>query len=266
MRNPDWTEAELIVALDAYFTITESTPSISQFDPEIVAASRILNALEIHPHEKRTPKFRDPPGVRRRFNYFQRMQAGEQIQGRSAYVAVWERYKDDRDGLRQDAIEIAAGDLTPASALKPSDHETIDRDIQQVRVDPALKPTEKAALIKARQGQGRYRSNLIKLWKGCAVTGCRDQSLLVASHLKPWSKATNSERLDSYNGLLLSPTWDRLFDQGLASLEENGKMLLSPYLSSKDRTALGVSIEAKISICEHHLPYVRHHRKFEFKT
>lgn len=265
-RNPDWTEAELIIALNTYFAITESKTSISHRDPETVGASRVLNSLEIHPNEKRTAKFRDPAGVRRRFNYFRRLQAGEHIEGRSAYVAVWNRYKDDREGLRRDAIEIEAGNLAPAEALRPTCHESTEEDIQQIRHDPHLKPTDKLALISARQGQGQYRSDLIRLWKTCAITGCRDQSLLIASHLKPWAKSSNAERLDPYNGLLLSPTWDRLFDKGLASLNDSGKVQLSPYLSSRDRSALGVNAEIAIRIDQRHLPYVRHHRNFEFKT
>jgi hypothetical protein len=265
-RNPDWTEAELIVALDAYFSLKESRAISWEVDPKTVRASQILNSLELHPHEKRTPMFRDPAGVRRRFNYFQRLQNGEKIVGRAAYVSVWERYHNDRDGLRRDAIEIAAGIFVPADELKLSEHEKLEEDLQLIRTDPKLKETEKVALIKARQGQGRYRSELIKIWRNCAITNCREQSLLIASHLKPWSKSTNSERLDPFNGLLLSPTWDRLFDKGLASVNDDGRILVSSYLASKDRNALGIPVEGRISIEKRHLPYVRHHRKIEFKT
>jgi hypothetical protein len=37
---------------------------------------------------------------------------------------------------------------------------------------------------------------------------------LKASHIKPWRDATDAERLDGSNGLLLSPHIDHLFDEG----------------------------------------------------
>ena len=36
--------------------------------------------------------------------------------------------------------------------------------------------------------------------------------LLRASHAKPWAKASDIERLDSFNGLLLSVHLDAMFD------------------------------------------------------
>jgi predicted restriction endonuclease len=38
--------------------------------------------------------------------------------------------------------------------------------------------------------------------------------LLIASHIKPWAKCDGNEKVDVYNGFLLSPNFDRLFDQG----------------------------------------------------
>src|SRR6266498_2835676 len=66
-------------------------------------------------------------------------------------------------------------------------------------------PTEKLALVKARRGQGRFRDGLIELWGFCAVSDCRDLNLLRASHIVPWKASNDRQRLDRYNGLLLSP-------------------------------------------------------------
>lgn len=265
-RNPDWTEEELIVALDAFFSLRESGRLRSAADPGTIHASRVLNQLRIHPAEKRTPKFRDPAGVGRRFNYFGKLEAHQRIDGRTAYVAVWERYKDDREGLRQAAQEIESGIYSAAEELRSRDHDNLEADLNALRDDQSLNETERQALIKARQGQGAYRSALIRLWRKCAATGCEEQSLLIASHLKPWSKSSNKERLDPYNGLLLSPTWDRLFDRGLASLADDGTVLVSSYLSTDDRKRLGICDRLRIALEDSHLLYVRHHRRFEFKT
>lgn len=66
------------------------------------------------------------------------------------------------------------------------------------------------------------------VWGGrCAVTGVDVPPLLTASHIKPWRAATNPERLDPYNGLLLLPQYDRLFDRGLITFADDGRMQVS---------------------------------------
>jgi putative restriction endonuclease len=72
--------------------------------------------------------------------------------------------------------------------------------------------TERQSLIRARIGQGIFRAEVIAVWQGCSVTGCRIEKLLVASHLVPWKLATNAERLDKFNGLLRTPNLDKLVD------------------------------------------------------
>jgi putative restriction endonuclease len=90
----------------------------------------------------------------------------------------------------------------------------------------ALSITEKEQLIKARIGQGIFKSNVRKIEKCCRLTGVSDVKFLIASHIKPWSKSTNPEKLDGYNGLLLSPHVDKLFDKGYISFTANGKLLI----------------------------------------
>lgn len=101
--------------------------------------------------------------------------------------------------------------------------------------------TTKLALIESRKGQGKYRDDLIKYWDGkCAVTGCNLTDILIASHIKPWKVANNYERLDQSNGLLLSPNYDKLFDKGYISFDENGKVILSKKLDSNTINLFGI--------------------------
>jgi hypothetical protein len=97
--------------------------------------------------------------------------------------------------------------------------------------------TEKQALIKSRIGQGGFREDIIKLWGCCSLTGLKNISLLKASHIKPWRDSSNFERLDPYNGLLLTPNYDLLFDWGLIAFRENGQIIISNELSRDDRHA-----------------------------
>lgn len=105
-------------------------------------------------------------------------------------------------------------------------------------------------LIKVRIGQGGYRNALLSYWKGCAVTGCLEVSLLRASHIKPWSRANDEERLDPFNGLLLAPHLDVAFDQGLITFGASGELVISPMLSVEDAQRLNLDVRQRLSQIE----------------
>jgi putative restriction endonuclease len=70
----------------------------------------------------------------------------------------------------------------------------IESDIYDILRATDIGETEKSNLIKSRVGQGIFRQKLVSYWKSCVITGFKDMSLLVASHIKPWRASTNSER------------------------------------------------------------------------
>ena len=102
-----------------------------------------------------------------------------------------------------------------------------ETELQQRRDIPR---TEVVQLIKARRGQGLFKSRVELIENGCRVTGLTRPAHLIASHIKPWRDATDDEKLDGYNGLLLSPHADHLFDRRYISFTDEGKILISPTL------------------------------------
>ncbi len=130
----------------------------------------------------------------------------------------------------------------------------------------ALTKTEKEAIIKSRIGQGAFRESLIKLWGGCSVTGLPNSSLLRASHVKPWRVCSNHERLDPTNGLLLHPVLDHLFDAGLISFHEVGRVILSRKLSESEIALLHINRDWKLRANVVGLnKYLGYHREKVFK-
>lgn len=131
-----------------------------------------------------------------------------------------------------------------------------------------LENTEKETIVKSRIGQGLFRERLIKYWGSCAVTGIADTGLLKASHIKPWKNCDNDERIDVYNGLLLTPNYDHLFDQGYISFDSDGKIMISEKISEEECEVLGVDQNARISRIEKdHLKYLKFHQeKFGFSN
>ena len=138
-------------------------------------------------------------------------------------------------------------------------------DIEAIIKDEIIPKTEKKRLISARIGQGNYREELINLWKKCAVSKCEMTDVLIASHIKPWRKSTNRERLDRYNGLLLLPNYDKLFDKGLISFEDNGKIIISPLIKEEEYKVLGISPNDKLfKVYDENKPYLEEHRRIVF--
>lgn len=147
----------------------------------------------------------------------------------------------------------------------PSETETAYDQIEASKGQlQELNDTERKQIISARMGQGAFRSSLIEYWKGCAVTESSFVPVLRASHIKPWAASSNEERLDHFNGLLLSPNLDAAFDGGFISFDEAGKILISRVLSSEQAYSLRIMPKLKIRpklLQEKHHAYLEYHRK-----
>jgi hypothetical protein len=75
-----------------------------------------------------------------------------------------------------------------------------------------IKEKYKSSTYKRRIGQSEYREDLIKYYGKCKICGVENKSLLVASHIKDFSKSENNEAVDLYNGFLFCDGHDGLFD------------------------------------------------------
>lgn len=129
--------------------------------------------------------------------------------------------------------------------------------------------TEAERLEVQRVGQDLFRTALLDFWQGrCCVTGLAVPSLLRASHIKPWAKCgSDNERLDVFNGLLLAPHLDALFDGGWISFSDQGGMLISKQLSAAARAQLGIAPAWSIpGLKTAHRGYLAHHREHEFRN
>jgi len=124
--------------------------------------------------------------------------------------------------------------------------------------------TEVERMVRQRVGQNKFRDAMMDYWGGaCAVTGVAIPEVLRASHAKPWAEcASDAERLDVFNGFLLSANLDALFDRFLISFDEQGVLLLAPALTGLDLHTLGISPGMKLRwVNDLHEPYLSLHRK-----
>jgi putative restriction endonuclease len=130
------------------------------------------------------------------------------------------------------------------------------------------KSTEVERMVVQRIGQDIFRDRLIDFWDGkCAVTGLAIPALLKASHIKPWSKcASDAERLDVFNGLLLAPHLDAVFDRGFVTFGDDGSLIVSKNLGNEGLKILGIDMAAKCDgLTSAHQKYLAWHRANEFQ-
>ena len=123
-------------------------------------------------------------------------------------------------------IPLITNELAPLFDIE-SDYE-INLEIEARRLDGNL---EKIQLTKSRRGQGIFKANVRLVENRCRITGVTNIKHLRASHIKPWSVSNNDEKLDGYNGLLLSPHVDHLFDRGFISFQDSGAIMVSKELN-----------------------------------
>jgi hypothetical protein len=137
----------------------------------------------------------------------------------------------------------------------------VERQEQWVPTDQ-VGPTDRDATIKQRVTQGRFRLSLLQFWqRKCSVTGAGDASMLIASHIKPWRICTDSERVDPFNGFLLSPNLDRAFDNGYISFADDGRVLIQSGREDPLRD-FGIHVDIRLrKLDDRHRRYLAEHRR-----
>lgn len=128
--------------------------------------------------------------------------------------------------------------------------------------------TEAQVVKRGRDGQQKYREQLLEQCPFCPFTMVTDDRLLIASHIKPWAVSNEKEKIDPYNGYMLTPTYDRLFDQGFITFTEDRCLHISDYLSNRTCKQLGLQEGQFIQMLpmdEHRKAYLSFHRQSVFK-
>lgn len=123
-------------------------------------------------------------------------------------------------------------------------------------------------LREARNGQGRYREQLLDQCHYCPFTMISDERLLIASHIKPWAAANDEEKVDPYNGYMLSPMYDKLFDKGYITFTENKHVILSEFISTRTWKQIGLKngeYFQTIPMDENRIKYLKFHHESVFK-
>ena len=119
----------------------------------------------------------------------------------------------------------------------------------------------------SRTGQGKYRDDLLSQMPFCPFTGISDDRLLIASHIKPWAASNDYEKTDPYNGYILSPMFDKLFDKGFITFTEDRRIHLSEKIAPRNYKIIGIEenqFYQNLPLDEKRIKYLEFHRKNVF--
>lgn len=143
-----------------------------------------------------------------------------------------------------------------AMALENLDAGALD-DLETTELD-SYRGENTSAVVQRRKSQNLFRKAVLSAYDDrCCITGIADQRFLVASHIKPWSEDEHN-RLNPRNGLCLSTFYDRAFDIGLITFNEDYRLMVSSELERQrnnnhiretflDRTGTAIELPDKFS-------------------
>lgn len=145
---------------------------------------------------------------------------------------------------------------------------SIEVDGSKESEEEPLRQVKKAYRI----GQEKYRREVLEFMPQCPFSKITDERLLIASHIKPYNICLKENRtdqaLDYLNGLALSPTYDRLFDQGYITFSDEGDLICGTQLSQYTWDKLSINPNAKNRMRifpENRKEYLDFHRNHVFQ-
>lgn len=132
---------------------------------------------------------------------------------------IWDEFFNNREELLYESEKILA---------RPRG-EDLDA-IGDLEIDETLSGVDRKRLIKQRVNQGVFRRIVLANYDNrCALSDIDIPDFLVASHILPWA-ANTAERLNPTNGICLSSFYDKAFDKGFLTFDDEFKAVFSPRL------------------------------------
>lgn len=217
MARDNWNREQLIVALNLYWKIPYNKISGSS-NSLIQQIAPIIN--------------RTPAALAYKLMNFTSLDAEKQKNGNKGKSAasssdkeIWNEYFGKWEKLALDSSAI----------LSVIQNKPIDKIIDLEDDYEFIEGKEKIRLVKTRVNQNDFRQRILASYnEKCCITGISFTSLLVASHIIPWSK-NKQERLNPRNGICLNNIHDKAFDKGLITITSDFKVKLSDAILKKQK-------------------------------
>ncbi len=217
MPDRPWTRDEVLLAINLYCKLPYR--KLRQTTPEIRDLARLLN--------------RTPSAISKRCcNYVQFDPIeSKRVKGFSRVArldrSIWMEINGDWETFAAECEQIT-NRFHKQLPVPPSPTSVI------ALPDDASFPVgdSKEQMVRVRVGQRFFREAVLTAYNHrCCVTGMRHDALLVAGHIKPWKDCNpKTERTNPRNGLCVSPLYDKAFDAGLMTVDEEYRIVFSSSL------------------------------------
>ena len=208
MAKNNWTKEETIVAFNVYCKVPFKNSN--KTNPIVIKYANIIG--------------RSPSALNMKIGNFGRLDPELKRQGISGLVngskleeVVWNEFNGNWEKLAFESEELIA--------------KFQNKQIEEINLEVFPKGKEREATIKTRVNQSFFRSVILSSYNSkCCITGLSIPELLVASHIKPWSK-DKENRINPHNGLCLNSIHDKAFDRGFLTVTPDYKIIVSKYFN-----------------------------------
>jgi len=223
--NRNWTRHELLLTFRLYCR----TPfgKLHQHNPDIIALAQLID--------------RTPSAVGMKACNFASLDPAQQARNIAglgnasrADHALWDEFAANPEAVAAEA-ETAYEQLVLQPPLPPGEGRGEGSPLDEDHVlDLPAGPTETQQLVRTRRVQSFFRSAVLTSYDHrCAISGLAVPELLNASHIIPWSVSIE-RRADPRNGICLNALYDRAFDRGLITFDEELRVVVSERLRIAD--------------------------------
>lgn len=241
MTRKNWTRQELIAAFNLYMQIPFG--QIHQRNPKIVALAELIG--------------RTPGAVGLKLSNFASFDPILQARGIKGMKNTAKADREIFDEFYSNQEELV---FESENVVAQLENRPIEEKYKNKLPDiDSFDGKERTSYVRTRVNQHFFREVVLTNYKSsCAITGIAIPSLLIASHIKPWA-IDQSNRLNPSNGICLSALYDKAFDKGLITFDNELRVVISSNLqeySTKEfyHTHFGQIDKRKIILPEKYLP------------
>ena len=208
-RRVAWTRQQLLVAFALYCRLPFGR--LHYRNPEIVAMADAIG--------------RTPSALAMKLTNIASLDPSITSTGRKGLSGVSATDRAMWDEMNSDWERFAIESQQAVTEVTSSNMPTIDAPIDDIVVTRS--GYNRVAQTTVRVGQRFFRSAVLSAYNECCcITGLSIPTLLIASHIIPWSD-NPSHRLNPRNGLALSALHDKAFDAGIITVQEDLTILVS---------------------------------------
>lgn len=213
MANNNWTKEEHILAFNLYCKIP-FTKINANYQPVrelalILGRSNNSVAMKLANFARL-----DPALQARNISGLSQGAKGEEI--------VWNEFHENWDDLAYESEQILAR------------YKKVSIKSELLNIPIGIEGKDRSVVVKQRVNQNFFRRMILASYnEKCCITNSNTIELLTACHIKPWNIDIKN-RVNPQNGICMNILYHSAFDQGLFTITEDYKIIISKKLYQKN--------------------------------